>query len=158
LTVGNLSFELKTGTFRLSCDALSLVNVLENKFGWANVMASQKSLVFCVNDSTMATEFGPAISTPTAGHAIPLTGYNVPFLTLFFNIRLSDEEAGVDIQSSELLAAQRNMILNIDIYRIEQVIRNLITNAVRDIYLPFAHPLHSFFRSTDEVHSQRWSS
>ena len=53
----------------------------------------------------------------------------------------------MDIQSSELLAAQRNMILNIDIYRIEQVIRNLITNAVRDIYLPFVHPLHPFFRS-----------
>ena len=79
-------------------------------------------------------------------------------LLFFFNIRLSDEEAGVDIQSSELLAAQRNMILNIDIYRIEQVIRNLITNAVRDIYLHFVHPLHPFFRYTDEVHSQRWSS
>jgi hypothetical protein len=68
LTVGNLSFELKIGTFRLSCDALSLVNVLENKFGWANVMASQKGVEFCVNDSTLATEFGPAASTLVAGN------------------------------------------------------------------------------------------
>jgi hypothetical protein len=39
--------------------------------------------------------------------------------------------------SYEALAAQRSLILYIDIYRIEQVIRNLITNAVREIYLYF---------------------
>ena len=47
------------GTFRLSCEALSLVNVLENKFGWANVMASQKGVAFTVTDASLATEFGP---------------------------------------------------------------------------------------------------
>jgi len=41
---------------------------LENKFGWANVMASQKGVEFCVNDSTLATEFGPAASTLVAGN------------------------------------------------------------------------------------------
>ena len=39
--------------------------------------------------------------------------------------------------SDEALAAQRSLILYIDIYRIEQVIRNLITNAVREICLYF---------------------
>ena len=56
-----------TGTFRLSCEALSLVNVLENKFGWANVMANQKGVAFRVNDTSLATEFGPLASVTMAG-------------------------------------------------------------------------------------------
>ena len=55
------------GTVRLSCEALSLVNVLENKFGWANVMASQKGVAFRVNDTSLATEFGPMASVTMAG-------------------------------------------------------------------------------------------
>ena len=44
-----------------------------------------------------------------------------------------DEETGLDTFSVESLDAQRSLVLYIDIYRIEQVIRNLITNAVREI-------------------------
>ena len=55
------------GTFRLSCNALSLVNVLEGKFGWANVMATQKGVAFHVSDSSLATEFGPSSSALIAG-------------------------------------------------------------------------------------------
>lgn len=43
---------------------------------------------------------------------------------------LSDEENGVGGQLSEALVMQSNLTFYIDIYRIEQVIRNLITNAV----------------------------
>ena len=52
--------------------------------------------------------------------------------------------------SDEALAAQRSLILYIDIYRIEQVIRNLITNAVREIYLYFLlqSSNHIFFISS----------
>ena len=51
------------------------------------------------------------------------------FCTVFF----LDEESGLDIVSTELLVSQRSLILYVDIYRIEQVIRNLITNAVRKL-------------------------
>ena len=44
-----------------------MVNVLENKFGWANVMASQKGVAFRVNDTSLATEFGPIASVSAAG-------------------------------------------------------------------------------------------
>ena len=47
----------------------------------------------------------------------------------------ADVESGLDMASlpdeESSLSAQRSLILYIDIYRIEQVIRNLITNAVR---------------------------
>ena len=56
------------GTFSLSCNALSMVKFLENKFGWAHVVASQKGVVFGVKDSSLATEFGPSdLVIPTAG-------------------------------------------------------------------------------------------
>ena len=46
---------------------------------------------------------------------------------------LLDEENGLVVAngiSDESLAAQRKAYLHIDIYRIDQVVRNLITNAV----------------------------
>ena len=50
------------------------------------------------------------------------------------------------IVPNEDLVAQRNLILYIDIFRIEQVIRNLITNAVKiQIFVPFDSPLFLFF-------------
>ena len=42
----------------------------------------------------------------------------------------ADEENGLDGVGNAVLEAQRNLVVYIDIYRIEQVIRNLITNAV----------------------------
>ena len=50
--------------------------------------------------------------------------------------------------SDEALAAQRSLILYIDIYRIEQVIRNLITNAVREFCLYFYCIIYSSFLPT----------
>lgn len=48
---------------------------------------------------------------------------------------VSDEENGVGGQLSEALMTQSNLTFYIDIYRIEQVIRNLITNAVTNPFL-----------------------
>lgn len=62
------SIYLLTGTFNLSCNALSMVRFLENKFAWAHVVASQKGVVFSVQDSSLATEFGPSdVIDPTVG-------------------------------------------------------------------------------------------
>eukprot|EP01036_Dinobryon_divergens_P028060 gene28060-biopygen22994 len=72
-------------------------------------MASQKGVAFRVNDTSLATEFGPIAS-----------------------LTMADEESGLDIvPPDESLSAQRSLVLYMDIYRIEQVIRNLITNAIK---------------------------
>ena len=52
------------------------------------------------------------------------------FLMFISYFSFVDEESGLDMVADESLSAQRSLILYIDIYRIEQVIRNLITNAV----------------------------
>ena len=56
--------------------------------------------------------------------------YTIPFC--FYCIYYhADEESGFGVLSCIALAAQRNLTVNFDMSRIEQVIRNLITNAVR---------------------------
>jgi hypothetical protein len=46
------------------------VNVLERKFDWADMMASQKGVTFHVNDTSLATEFGLAACATMAGEII----------------------------------------------------------------------------------------
>ena len=114
---------------------VNIVNVLENKFSWANVWASQKGIAFNVKDSSLATEFGPATSIAMAGERIVYMFYgggNLYLLlyTLFLPL-CADEESGYCVQAREAIVAQRNLTVSFDMSRIEQVIRNLITNAVR---------------------------
>jgi hypothetical protein len=48
-----------TGTFTLDLERLTLVGLLQEKFGWASLLAVQKAITFRVEDGTLATEFGP---------------------------------------------------------------------------------------------------
>ena len=114
---------------------------------------SQKGVVFRVTDSTVTSEFGPGSSTAESGSrlfpTIPGEGsyiklihtyimwiYIVTLHGFLVSIVLVDEESGRGSGlAMEALAVQSNLTLNIDIYRIEQVIRNLITNAVRIVYV-----------------------
>lgn len=40
-------------------ESFDLARCLENKFGWASLMAVQKGVSFSVKDDSLATEFGP---------------------------------------------------------------------------------------------------
>ena len=48
-----------TGTFTLDLERLTLVGLLQEKFGWASLLAVQKAITFRVEDDTLASEFGP---------------------------------------------------------------------------------------------------
>ena len=52
------------------------------------------------------------------------------YYSTYFTSSPQDEESGLERLSDEAISAQRNLILYTDIYRIEQVLRNFITNAV----------------------------
>ena len=45
-----------------------LVNVFENKLGWASILAMQKGIVFEVSDKTVASEFGLSDTISVAGN------------------------------------------------------------------------------------------
>eukprot|EP01036_Dinobryon_divergens_P034732 gene34732-44919_t len=50
---------MEAGTFTLDMESLDLARCLENKFGWASLMAVQKGVSFIIKDDSLATEFGP---------------------------------------------------------------------------------------------------
>ena len=102
---------------------------LHRKLDWVQILADKSHVTLTISDSTLAT------SSPG-----PL-----------------DVEQGGSIQPDHL--EQRNAYLHIDVFRMDQVIRNMITNAVW---------FDSFYRilrkdcagdilyTIDEVHSRRW--
>lgn len=66
------------GTFSLSLSAVCVAGSFHDKLGWATMLANQKSILFTVEDSTLATEFGLADSVAVIGW-----GVASPNLTLF---------------------------------------------------------------------------
>ena len=95
------------------------------------MLASQKSIIFSVIDSTLASEFGLADSVAVIGE--DAAGFFLIISTIFIIrcLRIDgDEESGGVLLAGSTLAAQRDAFLHVDIHRLDQVIRNLITNAV----------------------------
>eukprot|EP01036_Dinobryon_divergens_P061927 gene61927-biopygen33478 len=100
---------MEAGTFSLSLSAVCIAGSFHKKLGWATMLANQKDILFTVEDSTLATEFGPLDSVAVID---------------------GDEESGGGLVTESNLVVQRDAFLDIDAYRVDQVIRNLITNAV----------------------------
>lgn len=67
-------------------EQLELARFLENKLGWASLLAVQKGISFSVHDDSLATEFGPGSTAST--YAAELTGSNcfrhLLFIFVFF--------------------------------------------------------------------------
>ena len=65
-----------TGTFSLSLSAVCIAGSFHNKLGWATMLANQKDILFTVEDSTLATEFGPLDSVAVIGRGAVDPNYN----------------------------------------------------------------------------------
>ena len=79
---------------------------LFKKLDWAQILAQKSNIIFTIADSTLAT----AVPSPTEGDAS------------------ADLEQGRSVNAD--LLEQRNVYLHVDVFRMDQVIRNIITNAV----------------------------
>ena len=77
---------------------------LRNKLDWAKILADSNRITLTIADSTLATG---SLSCPVEGDV---------------------EQGG---STSLDLFEQRNAYLHIDVFRMDQVIRNMITNAVQ---------------------------
>ena len=94
------------GSFNLDLTWIPFPNCLKNKLSWAQILASKNGVSFSVSDHTIASEFGQM-----------------------------DVETGHAESPEGLLRLQRDAVLHIDVCRIDQVIRNLIVNAVKLIII-----------------------
>ena len=104
---------IDSGAFRLELCWRPVANFLRNKLHWAQVLAAEKNVQLSIEDRTSAAFEGGV------GLTVDLQSFN------------RDEEAG--LESSAFLNefnVLNDVFLHVDMYKFEQVIRNLITNAV----------------------------
>lgn len=101
----SLSFHLfGTGIFNLELSWRDLNGSLHNKLNWVQIMADRGNITLSIADSTLATR----VHNPTTDEA--------------------DLEQGGGIEPSLLM--QRDAYFHMDVFRMDQVIRNILTNAV----------------------------
>ena len=104
---------IDSGSFRLELCWRPVANFLKNKLDWAKELAAKRNVQLTIEDRTLAAFEG----------GVGLTVYSQSFN--------GDEEAG--LESSAFLSGlhvMKDSFLHVDMYKFEQVIRNLITNAV----------------------------
>lgn len=100
----NTLFVFLTGLLNLALSWRELDGSLHNKLNWAQIMADRGAITLSTVDSTLATRIHNSTDEV-------------------------DVEQGEGVESSLLL--QRDAYFHLDVFRIDQVIRNIITNAVR---------------------------
>ena len=94
-----------SGILNLELSWRGLDGSLRNKLDWAQILADSNGVTLTISDSTLATTGSPCAVE-------------------------GDAEQGGSSLGPDLLA-QMDAYLHIDVFRMDQVIRNMITNAVR---------------------------
>jgi len=115
-----LNYEhIDAGTFKLDMKYVPLLRLFDDKLNWARLMARSKDVIFSVVDATDATEFGFQGSVDRSRPAD--------------ESRLEYMEAGESANASEESDSLclNGMFSRIDAGKIDQVLRNLLTNAIK---------------------------
>ena len=92
---------LTAGIFNLELSWRELDGSFHNKLNWSQIMAHKGSITLSLVDCTLATR-------------VPVGGADV------------EQGGGMDLS----LRLQRDVYFHMDVFRVDQVIRNIITNAV----------------------------
>mmetsp|Transcript_9907 Transcript_9907/g.13587 ORF Transcript_9907/g.13587 Transcript_9907/m.13587 type:complete len:940 (-) Transcript_9907:315-3134(-) len=112
-----LNYEnLDAGTFNLDMSWKPLLRLLEGKLKWAILLARKKKVELTIVDETVATD----------------AGLNSLLLTERNQLNSIDEDMTSSERNEQTMAEeQMKLVLNVDVHKIDQVIRNLISNAVK---------------------------
>eukprot|EP01035_Chromulina_nebulosa_P023830 gene23830-30921_t len=97
-------FTIVSGLFNLELSWRSLDGALATKLRFADILASRSNVTLTIADSTLATSSNSVDAAAVA-----------------------DVEQGIAVES--ILLEQRDAYLHLDIFRMDQVIRNIVTNA-----------------------------
>ena len=120
-----------------------MARFLENKLGWAKMLAAKKNVKLTVQSNTnlIASELALLNCQATPMTAVSRQ-ISSPATASFCTSDERDVEMGDTLtsppphfRSSTTFQDNENIYLHIDPYKVEQVIRNLITNAVRKALL-----------------------
>ena len=113
---------IDSGTFKLDCAAVSLVQAFAGRMDGFKFILANKNISLAIEDQAQVSEFySPTVNeTEQAGSELQTDTVNSP-ATLFMTPQTSPA-------SMPMLSA---LVLFIDRFRVEQIIRNLMTNAVK---------------------------
>ena len=123
---------IDSGTFELDCAAVSLVQAFAGRMEGFKFMLANKNIAMHIEDHAQVSEF----YSPTASQL------------------LGTQRAGSGLQAVESsLSVASVSVLFIDKFRVEQLIRNLMTNAVK--FTPErGHVTIRFLIGSDDLHQQ----
>jgi len=115
-----LNYEhIDAGTFKLEMDYVPLLRLFDDKLNWARLMARSKEVVFSVEDATDATE---------SGFQSSVDRNRLSDVSLLERMEVGDS-AGTSEGSDAFCL--NGMFARIDAGKIDQVLRNLLTNAIK---------------------------
>ena len=118
---------IDAGKFKLEFKTLNLRSIFQQRLNPYVFMASKKNVTVDIIDDVGVSEFFN-YSFQNSQLDIENSGANV---SKSLDSGLSDNNSSV---SSNLLGYQyKDLFLNVDLFRIDQIIRNLITNALKVI-------------------------
>eukprot|EP00597_Dinobryon_sp_UTEXLB2267_P018401 CAMPEP_0201112880 /NCGR_PEP_ID=MMETSP0812-20130820/77514_1 /ASSEMBLY_ACC=CAM_ASM_000668 /TAXON_ID=98059 /ORGANISM="Dinobryon sp., Strain UTEXLB2267" /LENGTH=717 /DNA_ID=CAMNT_0047376309 /DNA_START=781 /DNA_END=2938 /DNA_ORIENTATION=- len=109
---------MDAGTLNLEQSWKPLTNLLQGKLKWVSILAAKKNVNLSITDSTTASEFGVDTSNDLSS-----PNYNAEGLNL-------QDGGGLPVSDTKH-SSQPTPLLYVDTFRIDQVIRNLITNAMK---------------------------
>lgn len=111
---------MDAGTFNLELSWRPLSGFLKDKLHWAAILAEKNNVDLQIFDSTVATALTNPLSASNSQDYDEEN--NLSTVPNHSAHQLLDEDCGI---------TQLTVGLNIDVYKVDQVIRNLITNAVK---------------------------
>ena len=117
---------LLLGAFSLDLSWHPMPTFLAGKFAWAKILAEQKALKLIIQDNPLASHGLEDVASEGES-----SKYALQELYSLWNY------AGDVEQSLPALLPAHGTYLQVDTFKIEQVIRNLITNAVKYISFHF---------------------
>lgn len=130
----------QTGTFKLEMNYLPLLRLFDDKLNWARLMARSKDVHFSVEDDTDSTETGFQATMdrnrPTDDSRLE-SAEGTSYMTILIDSEYWTPStlistAGESVSVSECLESVclAGTFARIDAGKIDQVLRNLLTNAV----------------------------
>ena len=105
-----------------------LMHFVGKDMDWAKMLAEDKNIDIIVEDSTAMSNLGESGAESSKRDASVEVTYRS---SRYMHVE-GDIEQGSALAAD--LAAQQDAYLNVDIYRMDQVVRNLVTNAVGMTY------------------------
>eukprot|EP00597_Dinobryon_sp_UTEXLB2267_P007408 CAMPEP_0170095072 /NCGR_PEP_ID=MMETSP0019_2-20121128/27684_1 /TAXON_ID=98059 /ORGANISM="Dinobryon sp., Strain UTEXLB2267" /LENGTH=585 /DNA_ID=CAMNT_0010316625 /DNA_START=846 /DNA_END=2604 /DNA_ORIENTATION=+ len=121
---------MDAGTFKLDLSWKPLLRLLDGKLAWMELLAKNKEVRLTVQDNTVASGEGVLNLLQKTDQQRSISSGEPLSIMEVGGSTINDELALLDNRIMNLPFA--NAVLKLDVFKIDQVIRNLVTNAMKN--------------------------